>query len=132
MRDFDGELISIINTFENLSKTQVRDCLKNDCLYFLVETGKAGLAIGKGGQTIKSAERTFQKKIKIFEWDADETKFISNLVPLATKVEIKDGIASVSLDNKNRGIVIGKLGSNIKALNELIQRNSSIKELKIL
>ena len=68
MREFDTDMIKLIAAFENISKTEVRDCINNDSIYFLVNTGKIAIAIGKGGQTIKAAEHHLKKQIKIFEW----------------------------------------------------------------
>ncbi|MBU3896925.1 MAG: NusA-like transcription termination signal-binding factor [Nanoarchaeota archaeon] len=133
MREFDTDTIKLIAAFEDLSKTEVRDCCINpDSIYFLVNSGKIAVAIGKGGQTIKQAEKMFKKPIKIFEWAESDEAFLKNMIPKAKKIVIKDTFAQVTLDSKNRGAVLGRAGSNIKAIRELLERNSNIKELKIL
>jgi len=133
VREFDTDTIKLIAAFEDLSKTEVRDCcINSDSIYFLVNTGKIAVAIGKGGQTIKQAEKMFKKPIKIFEWAESDEEFLKNMIPNAKKVTIKDGSAQVLLDSKNRGAVLGRAGSNIKAIRELLERNSNIKELKVI
>jgi len=124
--------MQLIAAFEKLSHTEVRDCIRNGSIYFLVNPGKAAMAIGKGGETVKSAESMFKKQIKIYEWAENEEQFIKNLVPGIKKLEINGEKAIVTIDSKERGAVIGKGGSNINALRELLSRNSNIKELKIL
>ena len=131
MREFDADTIGLITSFENMTGTEVRDCLKNDSIYFLVNEGKAAMAIGKGGQTIKNAERALKKQIKIFEWSRDENIFVKNLIPQAENIVISNDKAIISLNNKNKGIVIGKDGKNINIIRELLKRNSNIKDLKI-
>ena len=87
---------------------------------------------GKGGQTIKAAEHHLKKQIKIFEWAEDNEQFIKNLIPKATKVTLNGENAQVTLNAKDRGAVFGKGGSNIKIIRELLSRNSSIKDLKVV
>ena len=133
MREFDISTIGVIVTFENMTGTEVRDCIVlEEVIYFLVNEGKIGMAIGKGGQIIKNAEKTFKKAIKVMEWNNDNQVFIKNMVPQAQKVTIKGEQASVSITSKDRGAVIGKGGQNIKTIRELLGRNSKIKDLKLL
>ena len=90
------------------------------------------LAIGKNGQNIKMAEKMLKKPIKIFEWSDDCEQFIKNMIPSAQKIDINGEKASLSINNQSRGLVIGKKGSNIKVIREFLERNSNIKDLKIL
>ena len=54
------------------------------------------------------------------------------MIPKAKKIEIKEGKATVVLNSENRGSIIGKGGSNIKVIRKFLERNSDIKELKVL
>ena len=72
MREFDMDTLTLISAFENITGTEVRDCIIGDTLYFLVDTGKISKAIGKNGQNIKKAEYKLRKPIKIMEWAEDE------------------------------------------------------------
>jgi N utilization substance protein A len=132
LREIDQEAMQLIAAFEKLSHTEVRDCIRNDVIYFLVNPGKAAVAIGKGGETVKSAENLFKKQIKIYEWAENDEQFIKNLIPGIKKLELNGEKAVVTIEAKERGAVIGKGGSNINALRELLDRNSGIKEVKIL
>jgi len=132
MREIDQESMQLIAAFEKLSHTEVRDCLRNDVIYFLVNPGKAAIAIGKGGETVKNAESLFKKQIKIYEWAENDEQFLRNMIPGIKKLEINAEKAVVTVDSKERGGVIGKGGSNINAIRELLSRNSNIKELKVL
>lgn len=132
MRNFDNSTIQLITAFENIAQTEVRDCVCSDTIYFLVNPGKMARTIGKNGYNIKSAEKMLGRSIKVFEWSEDENQFIKNLIPKVQKVEIKDGKCTVSLSSENRGSIIGKKGSNIKVLRILLERNSTIKDLKVL
>jgi N utilization substance protein A len=132
MREIDQESMQLIAAFEKLSHTEVRDCIRNDMIYFLVNPGKVAIAIGKGGETVKNAEGMFKKQIKIFEWAENDEQFIRNMIPGIKKLEINGEKAIVTVDPKERGGVIGKEGRNINAIRELLLRNSNVKELKVL
>lgn len=132
MREFDTDKIRLITAFENITGTEVRDCISNDMIYFLVNPGKVAIAIGKNGQMIKTAEKMLGKAIKIFEWSEDSKEFIKNMIPQVQKIDIDEDKATISVGIKDRGAVIGKAGSNIKVIREFLFRNSNIKELKVL
>ena len=132
MRNFDTDIIRVINAFENITGTEVRDCVCSETVYFLVSPGKMAIAIGKNGHNIKIAEKMLKKPIKIFEWSENCEQFIKNMIPTAQKIDLNGEKATVSIGKENRGIIIGKKGSNIKVIREFLTRNSNIKDLKIL
>jgi NusA-like KH domain protein len=132
MRNFDNDIIRVITAFENITGTEVRDCVCSDVIYFLVSPGKMALAIGKDGHNIKTAEKMLKKPIKIFEWSEDCEQFIKNLIPSVQKINIDGNKATLLIETETRGIVIGKKGCNIKVIRNFLERNSNIKDLKIL
>ena len=132
MRKFDLDDIMIMAAFENITGTGVRDCLIKEVIYFLVDKGKAGLAIGKSGQKIKAAEDMLGRPIKIFEWADSSIELIKSMIPSAKQITLNKGTATVMVESKFRGTVIGKEGSNVKVIKEFLDRNTDIKELKIL
>ena len=132
MRNFDNNTLMVIKAFENITGSEVRDCICSETVYFVVNPGKIAMTIGKNGHNIKQAEKMLGKPIKVFEWAEDEREFIKNLISKAQKIELKEGKATIILNQEDRGAVIGKGGSNIKTIRELLIRNSNIKELKIL
>lgn len=118
--------------FEQITNAKVRDCYTDeDNIYFLVEPGNAGLAIGKKGKIIKKIQRQTKKRIKIIEYSKDEEQFIKNMIPYAENIEINKQEAKISINLKYRGKVIGKGGSNIKKIRTLLKRNSKITNLKV-
>ena len=132
MRNFDNDTLRVITAFENITGTEVRDCICSEIIYFLVSPGKIAMTIGKNGNNINTAEKMLGKPIKVFEWAEDETEFVRNLVIRAQKIELKDEKAVVTINQEDRGAVIGREGCNIKILRELLSRNSNVKELKII
>jgi NusA-like KH domain protein len=132
MRNFDTDIIRTINAFENITGTEVRDCVCSEIIYFLVNPGKMAIAIGKNGQNIKVAEKMLKKPIKIFEWSEDYEQFVKNMIPTTQKINLDGEKLVITIGKENRGLIIGKKGANIKVIREFLERNSNIKELKIL
>lgn len=134
MRAFDNDTIQLISAFERITRSRVHDCLKIDSeeepfVLFLIDRGGMGKAIGKGGENIKKAEDLIGCRIKVFEYSDNEAEFVKNLVPSAKSVKVDNGKASIK--TQKRGAVIGKNGSNIKILKQILERNSTIKEIEV-
>jgi len=134
MRAFDNDTIQLISAFEGITRSRVHDCLKIETedgpfVMFLIDQGGMGKAIGKNGQTIKKAEDQIGCRIKVLEYSENEADFVKNLVPSAKSVSVSNGKALIKA--AKRGAVIGKNGSNIKILKQILERNSSIKEIEV-
>lgn len=134
----DTDTIRLITLFENITHAPVKDCLvdsETDTIYFVVEEGKIGIAIGKNGNSVKYAERVIGKTIKLFEFSNDLVLFVKKIIPQATAIKIKneDGkvTVEVSIEKKNRPIVIGRGGRNLRIYKELFKRNHKIDDLVI-
>jgi N utilization substance protein A len=132
MRNFDNDILNVITAFENMTGSEVRDCICAEAVYFLLSPGTIAQTIGKNGKNIKAAERILGKPIKVFEWSENDADFIKNMISKAVKIDLREDKAVVTISQEDRGAIIGKEGNNIKAIREFLARNSGIKELKIL
>lgn len=131
---FDTETIRLITFFENFTGVSVKDCLVgNDCICFIVEEGKVGIAIGKNGNSVRNAERMIGRNIKLFEFSDDLNIFVKNMIPQVNNIKIRneDGrvIVDVKVEKKDKALVIGRNGKNIKMFRELLQRVHDVNEL---
>ncbi|MCD6398457.1 MAG: NusA-like transcription termination signal-binding factor [Candidatus Aenigmarchaeota archaeon] len=131
-KEFDMKTIGLIGIFEEITRVNVKDCIFDESsVYFLVDEGYAGKAVGKNGINIKKLRQKIQKQIKIFEYNENSEKFASNLVPNNNSVEIKNNKIYISVGAENKGKIIGRNGENIKKIRELLKRNSDINILEI-
>ena len=133
---FDTETIRLMTLFENVTGAPVKDCLiENDTIYFIIEEGKVGIAIGKNGNSVKHAEKMVGKTIKLFEFSKELNKFVKNLIPQATEVRIRNEnekvIIEIRVEKKDRAVVIGRDGRNLKLFKELLQRSHKVNDLII-
>ena len=83
----------MMSLFQNVTGATARDCVedeKQDRVIFVVNSGKMGLAIGKGGVHIKSLQNIVKRNVELVEFDEDPAKFLSTLLnpKLITEVKI--------------------------------------------
>ena len=131
----------MMSLFQNVTGATARDCVedeKQDRVIFVVNTGKMGLAIGKGGVHIKSLQNIVKRNVELVEFDEDPAKFLSNLLnsKLISEVKINkrpDGTkqAIVMVDPRKKGIVVGREGRNAEKARLLAKRYFDISSVLI-
>jgi N utilization substance protein A len=136
MQRFDTETIRLIALFENVTGAPVKDCITdNNIIYFVIEEGKIGIAIGKNGNSVKHAEKIIGKTIKIFEFSNELSRFVQHLIPQVVEVKVKNDsgkvIVEIKVEKKDRAMVIGRDGKNLSLFKQLLQRTHSINDLVI-
>lgn len=112
---------------------------KMDRVIFIVNKGQMGLAIGKGGSTIKQLQNVIPKRIELVEYSDRIDEFLKNILNSNMINEIKintrmDGTkqAIVVVDSKKKGVVVGKEGRNAEKARLLARRYFQISNVLIL
>jgi len=133
--------IKLMSLFQNVTGATARDCIedeKQDRVIFVVNQGKMGLAIGKGGVTIKNLQNVVKKNVELVEFSNDPAEFLKNMLnpKLVTEVKINkrlDGSlqAIVLVDAKKKGIVVGREGRNAEKARLLAKRYFQISSVLI-
>lgn len=136
---FTANEIRYIALFENMTGAMVKDCIIDDehgKVTFVVKNGDMGLAIGKGGSTVSKVQRAVDKGIEIVELSDDPIQFIKNLLSPAEVQGVKvlqkesgEKIATVTADNTNKRIAIGKNGFNIERAKLIAKRQHNINNI---
>ncbi len=134
-----GNEIRFISLFESITGAVAQDCIiDEDRIIFIVKAGNIGMAIGKKGINIKRVRDFLQKPIEIVEFAQAPEEFIKNtLAParimLISITERRDGkkIAMVTVNEKDRGIAIGKNGKNVARARLLARRHYNIEDVII-
>jgi N utilization substance protein A len=131
----------LMSLFQNVTGAIARDCIedeKQDRVIFVVNSGKMGLAIGKGGMHIKSLQNIIKRNVELVEFDEDPSKFLTNLLnsKLVSEVKINtraDGSkqAIVLVDPRKKGIVVGREGRNAEKARLLAKRYFNITNVLI-
>jgi N utilization substance protein A len=131
----------LISLFQNVTGASARDCVedeKQNRVIFVVNEGKMGLAIGKGGSHIRNLQNIVKKSVELVEYSDDPIEFLKNMLnpKLVTDVKLNkrlDGTtqAIVLVDPKKKGIVVGREGRNAEKARLLAKRYFEITSVLI-
>ncbi len=131
----------LISLFQNVTGASARDCVedeKQNRVIFVVNEGKMGLAIGKGGSHIKNLQNIVKKNVELVEYSDDPINFLKNMLnpKLVSDVKLNkrlDGStqAIVIVDPKKKGIVVGREGRNAEKARLLAKRYFEITSVLI-
>jgi len=131
----------LMSLFQNVTGATARDCVedeKQNRVIFVVNEGKMGLAIGKGGSHIKNLQNIIKRNVEIVEYSDDPIKFLKNILNSKLVSEVKmnkrdDGTlqAIVIVDPKKKGIVVGREGRNAEKARLLAKRYFEISSVLI-
>ena len=134
--------LRLMSLFQNITGAVARDCIvdeRMDRVIFVVNKGQMGLAIGKGGSTIKQLQNVVSKKVELVEYSDDPSAFLSNVLNSDMINEIKinerfDGTkqAVVVVDSRKKGVVVGKEGRNAEKARLLAKRYFQISTVMIV
>src|ERR671937_2606383 len=124
--------LRLMSLFQSVTSATARDCIvdeKMDRVIFIVNKGQMGLAIGKGGATIKQLQNVVTKKVELVEYSDDPSEFIRNILntDMINEIRINDRIdgtrqAVVIVDAKKKGVVVGREGRNAEKARLLAKR----------
>ena len=131
----------LMSLFQNVTKTTAHDCIedvKRDRIIFVVNEGRMGLAIGKGGSNIKNLQNILKRNVELVEYCEDPIKFLKNILnaKLINDVRLNDRSdgskqAIVIVDSSKKGLVVGREGRNAEKARLLLKRYFNITNILI-
>lgn len=138
---FTSDEMRYIALFESVTGAVATDCIidkERDRIIIIVKAGDAGLAIGKHGSRIKLLKRMVRKEIEIVEYADNPEDFIKNSFAPARIKEIRitdrldnKKVAVVTVENRDKGIAIGKSGRTAERTRFLAKRYFQIDNVVI-
>lgn len=133
--------LRLMSLFQSITSVTARDCVvddKMDRVIFIVNKGQMGLAIGKGGATIRQLQNVVARKVELVEYSEDASDFVRNILNPQMVNDVKitvrtDGSkqAVVLVDAKRKGVVVGKEGRNAEKARLLAKRYFQISNVLI-
>ena len=136
----DMQLMRYINLFAKVSNVSTTHCfVYNNIIIFAVPYDKVYMAIGKNGGNMKRLGEILRKKIKVVELPRDESQeqienFVSHIVePISfNKIEIYEGIVSISAGRQNKAALIGRNRAREQELEDILKKFFHVQKLKII
>ncbi|MHC1625756.1 MAG: NusA-like transcription termination signal-binding factor [Methanoculleaceae archaeon] len=135
------ECMHLMSQFESITGAGSRDCVvdaQNNRLIFVINPGEMGLAIGKGGSSVKRAMEAMGMRIEVVEYSDNVEQFIRNCflparvrgITFATDRN-NERIAIVDVEDEDRGLAIGREGKNIFKAKRLSRRQHGIADIQL-
>lgn len=133
-----ADQLRLLSLFEKIAKTSARDCIDSEQgVIFVVEQGKMGLAIGRGGMHIKALREKIKRQVDLVEHHDDPAKFLRSMLNdkmvRDVAVETRDGVkrAVVTVVPGKKGLVVGREGRNAERARLLAKRYFDIAHVAI-
>lgn len=133
--------LRLMSLFQSITGVTARDCVvddKMDRVIFIVNKGQMGLAIGKGGATIRQLQNMVARKVELAEYSEDAIEFVRNILNSEMINDVKinqrtDGSrqAVVLVDANRKGVVVGREGRNAEKARLLAKRYFQISNVLI-
>lgn len=127
-----------ITSFENITKSQVMDYLKDDnTLYFVIKSDNFMKLIGRDGVMIKEIKRKMNQNLILYKYSENLEEFTKNLMPVPVKkfdlTEHENSrTITVEIEKRNKGLLIGRGGKTINIIKTFLKRQFNIDNIKIV
>jgi len=133
--------LKLIGLFQKITRATARDVVddeKLNRLIFVVNEGKMGLAIGKGGANIKNLQNIIKKPVELVEYAPEPEAFLKNMLNPKFILSIKfserlDGStqAEIIVNAEKKGVVVGREGRHAEKARLLARRYFNISKILI-
>lgn len=129
MVELNEDDLKIFSSFERVTRVMPTDYVTtNSSLVFLVSQESLGKAIGKKASNIEKLKQVFRKRVIIVADSEDPEGFLRNFFGNVAihDIESRNVMGEVAIiltvDEKDRGIAIGRDGERIKAAKTLLKK----------
>ncbi len=129
MVELTGDDLNIFSNFERITRVMPSDYLSTETsMIFLVSQDSLGKAIGKQAANIEKLRTLFRKRVIIVADSHDAEGFVRNFFGNINihNIEIRDVMGEqaimLTIDEKDRGIAIGRDGERIKAAKAFLKK----------
>lgn len=137
-----AEEMRYIALFESVTGATAKDCIiddKQNKLIFITKEKEGGLAVGKYGGKVKVLKKMTGRDIDVIEYSENPLEFVKNaFMPVKVQdvrlTEKLDGrkIIVVKIDEKDKGLAIGRKGERANRIRQLARKYFDIDNVIIV
>ncbi len=129
MRELNTDDLMYFSEFGNITKVTPNDyIITSNIILFLVDAASLGKAIGRNWSNIEKLKNVFRRRVVIIADSNDPETLIRNMfynvnvISFELREAMNEKRIFLTVDEKDRGIAIGKNGERIKAIKELLKK----------
>jgi len=136
-----SEELKLIALFQKITRASARDVIDDERmnrLIFVVNEGKMGLAIGKGGSNIKNLQNILKRDIELVEYAPEPEAFLKKILnpKFILSVEFSERLdgttqAEIIVNAEKKGVVVGREGRHAQKARLLAKRYFNISKVLI-
>ena len=136
-----SEELKLIALFQKITRASARDVIDDERmnrLIFVVNEGKMGLAIGKGGSNIKNLQNILKRDIELVEYAPEPETFLKKILnpKFILSVEFSERLdgttqAEITVNAEKKGVVVGREGRHAQKARLLAKRYFNISKVLI-
>jgi len=133
--------LKLIALFQKITRASARDVVDDERmnrLIFVVNEGKMGLAIGKGGSNIKNLQNILKRDIELVEYAPEPETFLKKILnpKFILSVEFSERLdgttqAEITVNAEKKGVVVGREGRHAQKARLLAKRYFNISKVLI-
>ena len=133
--------LKLIALFQKITRASARDVVDDERmnrLIFVVNEGKMGLAIGKGGSNIKNLQNILKRDIELVEYAPEPEAFLKKILnpKFILSVEFSERLdgttqAEITVNAEKKGVVVGREGRHAQKARLLAKRYFNISKVLI-
>ena len=133
--------LKLIALFQKITRASARDVIDDERmnrLIFVVNEGKMGLAIGKGGSNIKNLQNILKRDIELVEYAPEPEAFLKKILnpKFILSVEFSERLdgttqAEIIVNAEKKGVVVGREGRHAQKARLLAKRYFNISKVLI-
>ncbi len=127
--------------FQDVTGVTPKDCIideERNTIIFIVDAGRSGQAIGRGGSNVRHLSKLLGKNIEIVEWADNLEQLVKNIFMPAHVLNIKvvqqpnRTVLYVKVRPEDKGLAIGKNGKNVAKARTILKRYYGIDTVVIV
>lgn len=132
---YTKELLEVMSIFARSTGAEVKDCFEiEEVLYFVVQPGNIGKAVGKNGETVRNFQEKLKRRVRVIEYTSNLMEFVKHIVyPVKVDdVHEENGVVVLkSNDRSTRALLIGRNAKNLNRVKDMARRYFQFTDIRV-
>lgn len=124
--------IMSIKTFEKSSGASAVDCVCHGSTMYVAVSARDMKRLGHDSAKLAQVEKEVGRRVRVFKLADSPSDYARNIIgPRANSLSLANNVLTVRVKRKDKPLVIGREGRNIKVAEELLRRRFGVKKIVV-